>query len=95
MRLYKAIRLPFPNGWTPERGEYVVVPSVTQGSRNAWTAVVEKVLGDVVTVRLRNFNLGRQQYLVRDIRPHPHYKLGSRNYGVVGGIPDSVKEQQG
>lgn len=86
--LYRAIRDPAPPGWTPKRGDQVIVAA--RGDDDDWhgwravhSAVVERVIGDVVTVRVPAFRLARWQVLVGEIRPHP-WRTGSC-FEAVGG----------
>lgn len=71
MRLtfWKRLQLPFPEGWTPKKGERVIVPSVTPDKWKGWSATVEAVHDDIVTVRVPMFRYGRQKFLLNQIRP--------------------------
>ena len=69
---YDMIRGPFPEGWVPKCGDRVIVPSVRPrlygGRPPAYSARIEKVLGDIVEVYTFQFK-ARQQFMLRDIRP--------------------------
>ena len=58
--LYKSIREPPPAGWVPVRGKEIIVPSFTKGLRTVYSAVVEKVLADVIQFRIAQFQNKRQ-----------------------------------
>jgi hypothetical protein len=68
-RLIDELKEPFPDDWTPKPGEKVIVPSVSFGKRRAYSATVEIVLNDIVRVRVPYFAWGRQQFLLKQIRP--------------------------
>lgn len=70
-RLKDVIKEPCPSGWTPKRGDWVVIPSLKDGRERGWSAVVDRVTADIVTVRVLAFRMARQQWLVADLRPHP------------------------
>ena len=71
-RLKECIRHNFPEGWKPSIGQYVIVPGQTV--KRGWTGIVEAVLDDIVRVRVPRFKNGRQEWLLRDVRPHPYLK---------------------
>lgn len=71
-RLKDCIRHNFPDGWKPSRGQYVIVPGKT--SKRGWTGVVEAVLDDIVRVRIPRFGYARQEWMLKDVRPHPYLK---------------------
>lgn len=71
-RLRDWIKVASPSGWKPSVGSRVIVPSRTGGK--AWSAEVEAVFDDIVRVRVPRLRDGRQEVLMRDVRPHPFRK---------------------
>jgi hypothetical protein len=71
-RLKECIKHVFPGGWKPSIGQYVIVPGKT--TKRGWTGIVEVVLDDIIRVRVPRFKNGRQEWLLRDVRPHPYLK---------------------
>lgn len=50
----------------------MIVPSRTYGKNCGYSAYVVKRLDDIITVRVPIFHMGRQQWLLKDIRKHPY-----------------------
>lgn len=63
--------LPAPEGWVPEIGEHIVVPSTKPSQKwkgYGYCARVVKILDDIVEVYTYQFK-ARQQFLLKDVKP--------------------------
>jgi hypothetical protein len=57
--LRDVLAVPASDGWVPQRGDWVVVPSKALDKSVGYSAVVERVCGDMVHVRVPVFRWGR------------------------------------
>lgn len=86
-------KVPPPEGWRPSRGEWVFMATIftcyrdnvaIQVIKHAWTAVVYKVRGEFVWVKLPGRKWMIKLTRLEALRPDPS-RVGLREWDKVGG----------